>query len=226
MTSNISQLIEAEEKASLLFKEIENKNLIVPGKTEKELNNEIFELAFEMFGIKKYWHKRIVRSGENTLKPYNENPKNLIIQKDDILFIDFGPIFEDWEADFGRTFVIGNDETKNKLKNDLEKAWKDCKNYYFSTKNITGEDLYNYAKLSAKKYGWEFGGEIAGHIIGHFPHESLEKEDKTNYIHPENKSKMNSLNQKNEKKEWILEIHFIDEKLKIGGFFEQLLIEN
>jgi len=25
---------------------------------------------------------------------------------------------------------------------------------------------------------------------------------------------------------WILEIHFIDQKKKIGGFFEQLLIEN
>ncbi len=226
MTSNLIKLIEAEKKAKLLFKEIENKKLIIPGKTEKELNNEIFELAFNMFGIKKYWHKRIVRSGKNTLKPYNENPEDLIIQKDDILFIDFGPIFEDWEADFGRTFVVGKNEKKHKLKNDLEKAWEDCKNYYFSTKNITGEALYKFAVLSAKKYGWEFGGEIAGHIIGHFPHESLEKEDKTNYIHPENNSKMNSLNQKKEKKEWILEIHFIDKELQIGGFFEQLLIKN
>ncbi len=226
MTSNLIKLIEAEKKAMLLFKEIENKKLIIPGKTEKELNNEIFELAFNMFGIKKYWHKRIVRSGKNTLKPYNENPKDLIIQNDDILFIDFGPIFEDWEADFGRTFVVGKNEKKHKLKNDLEKAWEDCKNYYFSTKNITGEALYKFAVLSAKKYGWEFGGEIAGHIIGHFPHESLEKEDKTNYIHPENNSKMNSLNQKKEKKEWILEIHFIDKELQIGGFFEQLLIKN
>jgi hypothetical protein len=32
------------------------------------------------------------------------------------LFFDFGPIFEDWEADFGRTFVIGNDPIKHKLK--------------------------------------------------------------------------------------------------------------
>ncbi len=226
MKSNLLQLIEAEKKAKLLFKEIENNNLIIAGKTEKELNNEIFELAFEMFGIKKYWHKRIVRSGENTLKPYNENPKDLIIQKDDILFFDFGPIFEDWEADFGRTFVIGNDEIKIKLKNDLEKVWTDCKDYYFNTKSIKGNALYDFAVLSAKRYGWEFGGEIAGHIIGHFPHESLDKEDKTNYIHPENKTKMNSLNQKNEKKEWILEIHLINKELKIGGFFEQLLIKS
>ncbi len=224
--NSIIPLIEAEQKAALLFQEIENKNLIISGKTEKKLNKDIFELAFEMFGIKKYWHKRIVRSGENTLKPYNENPKNLVIQEDDILFIDFGPIFDEWEADYGRTYVVGNDKIKHKLKNDLEKAWKDCRDYYFSNENIKGNELYNYAVLCAKKYGWEFGGEIAGHIIGHFPHEKLEKEDKTNYIHPENNQIMNALNLKNEKKEWILEIHFINKELKIGGFFEQLLIKS
>jgi Xaa-Pro dipeptidase len=26
---------------------------------------------------------------------------------DDIVFADFGPVFEGWEADFGRTWVIG-----------------------------------------------------------------------------------------------------------------------
>ena len=88
-------LIEAEKKAANLFNEIENRGLIIPGKSEKELNSEIFNLAFELFGIKKYWHKRIIRAGKNTLQPYNENPENLIIKDNDILFIDFGPIFED-----------------------------------------------------------------------------------------------------------------------------------
>ena len=50
----IQQLITAEEKAALLFKTIENRKLIVCGKTEKELNNEVYSIAFELFGIKKY----------------------------------------------------------------------------------------------------------------------------------------------------------------------------
>lgn len=223
MNSTVKSLIEAEKKAELLFKEIEKHEILVPGNSEEKINSLIFDLAFDMFGIKKYWHKRIVRCGENTLYPYNENPKNLTLKKDDILFLDFGPIFEEWEADFGRTYVVGNDPLKIKLSNDIEDAWQKGKAFYDSHKEITGAQLYNYCQDLANDYGWSFGGEIAGHIIGQYPHEKLEKENKSNYIHPQNYSNMNDLNAKGEKKNWILEIHFVDRKKKIGGFFEQLM---
>lgn len=223
MDLTLKNLVEAEQKAQQLFNEIENKNILIAGNSENKINELIFDLAFNMFGIKKYWHKRIVRCGENTLYPYNENPENLILKKDDILFLDFGPIFEEWEADFGRTYVVGNNPLKKKLKNDIEKAWYEGKKHFNSNTKITGAQLYSYCNGLAKKYGWEFGGEIAGHIIGQYPHEKLEKEDKTNYIHPENHSNMFDLNKKGEKKNWILEIHFVDKEKKIGGFFEQLL---
>ena len=219
MNSTLTNLIEAEKKAQQLFDEIENKNILISGNSEDKINKLIFELAFEMFGIKKYWHKRIVRCGKNTLYPYNENPENLILKNDDILFLDFGPIFEDWEADFGRTYVVGNDPVKIKLKADIENAWIEGKNYFKNQTEITGAQLYTYCNKLALKYGWEFGGEIAGHIIGQYPHEKLEKEDKTNYIHPENHSNMFGLNNKGEKKHWILEIHFVDKEKEIGGFF-------
>src|SRR5438552_188514 len=109
MNSKIQNLIQAEKKAAHLFKEIEDRKLVQPGKTEHQLSNEVINLAFELFGIKKYWHKRIVRAGRNTLLPYKDNPPDLVLQKDDILFFDFGPVFEEWEADFGRTYVIGSD---------------------------------------------------------------------------------------------------------------------
>ena len=79
------------------------------------------------------------------------------------------------------------------------------------------------ADLIAKKYNWEFGGEIAGHLIGHFPHEKLANEDKTNYVHPDNNVDMFAPGKDGIKREWILEIHFVDRNKKIGGFFEQLL---
>lgn len=223
MNSTVKSLIEAEKKAELLFKEIEKQEILVPGNSEEKINSLIFDLAFDMFGIKKYWHKRIVRCGENTLYPYNENPKNLTLKKDDILFLDFGPIFEEWEADFGRTYVVGKDPLKIKLSKDIEDAWHKGKAYYNSRKEITGAQLYYYCQNLANDYGWSFGGEIAGHIIGQYPHEKLEKENKSNYIHPQNHSNMNDLNAKGERKNWILEIHFVDKKKKIGGFFEQLM---
>jgi len=138
MDLTLKNLVEAEQKAQQLFNEIENKNILIAGNSENKINELIFELAFNMFGIKKYWHKRIVRCGENTLYPYNENPENLILKKDDILFLDFGPIFEEWEADFGRTYVVGNNPLKKKLKNDIEKAWYEGKKHFNSKTKITG----------------------------------------------------------------------------------------
>lgn len=158
MSKDLKELIDAENNAAKLFQEIENMNLISAGKTEKEINDSIYSLAFDLFGIKKYWHKRIVRSGANTLLPYDENPKNLLVKEDDILFIDFGPIFEAWEADYGRTFVLGEDPLKHKLAEDIEKAWQNANKFYHSQENITGAQLYSYCCNLAKEMGWEFGG--------------------------------------------------------------------
>ncbi|MCK5823201.1 MAG: aminopeptidase P family protein [Bacteroidales bacterium] len=224
MNSKINNLIEAEKKARLLFKTIEDRNLIIEGKTERQLNTEIVNLAFELFGIKKFWHKRIVRCGENTLLPYKENPPVLTIQKNDIIFLDFGPVFDDWEADIGKTYIIGNNEKKLKLKQDIELAWKEGKKYYDKHKNeLTGADFYKYTKQLAKKYGWDYDNNYCGHLIGNFPHEKIIGEEEINYIHPNNDKLMCDKDKFGNERFWIYEIQFIDKELKIGGFFEQLL---
>src|SRR6195952_546421 len=144
MDSVKTKLIEAEQKAAELFQAAGDRGLIVAGKTERQLNEEVFALAKELFGIEKYWHKRIIRSGPNTLQPYDENPPDLMIQSDDILFFDFGPIFEDWEADLGRTYVIGNDPLKHKLKNDIEAAWHEAKDWFTQQTSLTGAAYFQY----------------------------------------------------------------------------------
>ncbi|MEN8929370.1 MAG: M24 family metallopeptidase [Flavobacteriales bacterium] len=224
MNSKLNKLIEAENKAEVLFQEIENRKLVEAGKTEKELNTAVFDLAFELFGIRKYWHKRIVRSGKNTLLPYAENPEDLAVQKDDILFFDFGPVFDDWEADMGKTYVIGKNARKLKLKQDVELAWKEGKEYYDKNKNtLTGAAFYHYTKELAAKYGWEYGNHHCGHLIGNFPHETILGEEEVNYIHPNNHELMSNKDINNEERFWIYEIHFVDTESEIGGFFEQLV---
>lgn len=224
MEGSINQLIEAEKKAAVLFETIEKRGLIKSGKSERRLNTEVFELAFELFGIEKYWHKRIVRSGKNTLLPYKENPPDLVLQSDDILFFDFGPVFEDWEADFGRTYVIGKEEKKLKLKEDVEKAWKEGKYFYDENKNkLTGSEFYRYTEKLAKKYGWEYGNIHCGHLIGNFPHEMIVGEETINYIHPDNHVLMSARDKNGNERFWIYEIHFIDAQNEIGGFYEQLV---
>ena len=45
--------------------------------------DQVRDLANEMFGVRKFWHKRIVRSGVNTLEPYRSNPPELTLGADD-----------------------------------------------------------------------------------------------------------------------------------------------
>jgi Xaa-Pro dipeptidase len=62
-------LLDAQTKARVLFAEIEAENLIRPGAAESEVNEGIYALAKRTYGISRYWHKRIVRAGRNTLAP-------------------------------------------------------------------------------------------------------------------------------------------------------------
>jgi Xaa-Pro dipeptidase len=216
-------LRDAETKAALLFKEAEVRGLLRPGITEKALNTEVYQLAFELYGIKKYWHKRIVRAGRNTLSPYRENPPDLLIQDDDIVFFDFGPVFEDWEADFGRTFVLGRDPHKLRLRKDIEEAWHKGRTHFDSHPDITGAELYKFILELAEGRGWHYPQAHCGHLIGNFPHEKLQGEELENYIHSQNHTRMRDPDKNGAPRDWILEIHFVDQQRGIGGFFEQLL---
>lgn len=218
-------LLIAEQKAKALFSAVEEMGLIVPGKSERELADEIGTLAKERFGIESFWHKKIVRAGVNTLHPYNGNPPDRVIQDDDIVFLDFGPIYNGWEADLGRTYVIGNDPVKLKLKKDVEDAWQEANEWYGRQTSLTGAEYFQYVTELAKKYGWEFGGEIGGHIVGRFPHEQPDDPaDMGLDVHPGNHSSIFLRDKQGNKRHWILEIQFIDRSKKIGAFFEQLLI--
>ena len=221
---NREKLINAQNISIQFFRAIEENNLIIAGKSEEQLNAEICDLALKRFGIEKHWHKKIVRTGKNTLAVYPDNPPNRTIEKDDILFIDLGPIVAGYEADIGRTYVLGNNSRKLKLKSDVEAAWYNMQEWYQQQTTLKASELFQYAVEKAGEFGWEFGGEIAGHIVGKYPHEqppdpqSLELD-----IHPENHNDMFWLDANGDKRHWILELQFIDRENEIGGYFEQLL---
>jgi Xaa-Pro dipeptidase len=218
-------LREAEARAHELYAEVKRRGLVVPGKTESGLSREIMTLANEMFGVTKYWHKRIVRAGANTLLAYSANPDDLTLQADDILFFDFGPIFSDWEADLGETLVLGDDPTKHRLARDVATAWNDGADYFRRHPGITCAELYNHVAGLATKLGWEFGHYHAGHLVGRFPHEQTEGDADDRYIRADNPTVMRSPGATGEPLRWILEIHFIDRARQIGGFQEALLRE-
>ena len=203
----VAGLLDAESKAEALFAEIQAQSLIRPGLRESEINQSVYALAGSMYGIARYWHKRIVRAGRNTLAPYDENPPDLTVGEDDIVFLDFGPVFEEWEADFGRTYVVGNDPLKHKLCRDIETAFAEGKRYFEQNPEITAAELYGYAQGLAEQAGWRYGGPIAGHLIGVFPHERIADDRISLYVHPKNHLRMHDLDAGGRKRQWILEIH-------------------
>jgi Xaa-Pro aminopeptidase len=196
--------------------------LLRPGVDELTLNREVKQLAHDRLGVTKHWHKRVVRSGPNTLHPYRENPPNRVVEADDIVFLDLGPVFAEWEADVGRTYVLGDDVAKRELLAALEPMWSAGKQWFDATPEATGAGLYAHMVGLAEQAGYAFGGDIAGHLVGEFPHERI-ADGWECYIAPENPGVMRSTDRLGRQNHWILEVHLVDRERQIGGFVERLL---
>lgn len=218
-----AELLAAQDKAAALFAAVEQRGLVRPGMLETQASDAIRDLAADMFGTSKYWHKRIVRAGRNTLQPYRRNPPDRLISADDIVFCDFGPIFEGWEADFGRTFVIGDDPEKLRLRDALPEVFAAGREYFSAQPEVTGEQLFARMVELSEQAGWEFGGEIAGHLVGEFPHERISGDSVEYYITPGSDKPMRRADRRGRACHWILEVHLVDRDAQIGGFFEELL---
>lgn len=213
----------AESRAEALFDLAGERGIIQPGASESSINAAVYELARVEFGVEKHWHKRVVRAGRNTLCPYRENPPDLVVQADDIVFLDLGPVFEDWEADYGRTYVIGDDPAKHRIRDAVEECWQLGRAHFRSKASITGAELYAFVCEQAQARGYAYGQEHCGHLVGEFPHERLQGDETRNYIHPQNALPMREPDASGRPREWILEMHFVDRERGYGAFIERLL---
>ncbi|MFT8675748.1 MAG: M24 family metallopeptidase [Acetobacter sp.] len=217
-----ASLLAAQNKAVALFDMI-GRELVRPGVSEAALSEEIYAMAEARFGVASHWHRRVVRSGPHTLLPYVENAPDRTITADDILFVDLGPVFDEWEADFGRTFVLGNDPDKLRLRDSLQPVFEQVRAEFDTHPDMTGEDLYARACAAAQRAGWQFGGGIAGHLVGDFPHEVIPGDRVASYIMPGSTTRLRGVDASGRQLHWILEIHLVDRAKQIGGFYEQLL---
>jgi Xaa-Pro aminopeptidase len=218
-----ARLLDAQAKAAELFAAIEPRGIIAPGVREVEASDAIRDLAAEMFGVDRHWHKRIVRAGPNTLQPYRKNPPDRVLGADDIAFCDFGPVFEHWEADFGRTYVLGQDPVKLRLRDALPVVFDTGRRFFEAHEDISGEQLYAHMVRLAADAGWTFGGSIAGHLVGQFPHEKIPGDKIESYIAPGSDQPMRRRDANGQICHWILEVHLVDTARQIGGFYEELL---
>jgi Xaa-Pro aminopeptidase len=215
-------LLQAQNKAEALFADVVAGGLIQAGKLESELSDEIFRLAKERYGVGRHWHKRIVRAGPNTVLGYSEECQDRRIESDDVVFLDFGPVFESWEADFGRTYALGSDPDKHRLVSDIGVAFRRGKELYERTPDLTAGALYDFVAGLATTSGWEFGAPTAGHLVGRFPHERS-PDSKRFKVRSGNDQRLREPDDSGYPRHWILEIHFVDRARRFGGFFEELL---
>lgn len=184
---------------------------VKPGQTEEEIL-EVSKTLFSEFSCEKKWHPSKIRFGVNTLKSFREisEPK-IVLQENDIFFIDIGPIFFGHEGDCGKTFCIGNQPEYVaiiKASEDIFQEVRDC----WKQTGKSGTELYEFAQECAKKrnYIMTLNG-ASGHRIGDFPHA----------IH--HKGLLKSFNEKPSSQRWILEIQIRHPEKPFGAFFEDML---
>ncbi|WP_044559968.1 M24 family metallopeptidase [Azospirillum sp. B4] len=221
--ARLAALMAAEAKAMALLDAIETRGLIAPGRTERAVERDIYALAEAEFGVAHHWHKRIVRAGANTVSVFSDNPPVRAIGADDLVFLDLGPVFEEWEADVGRTYVLGDDPEKHRLVHDLDRVFTMLARHFHDHPDITGAELYAHAQRVAEAAGWVFGGAIAGHLVGEFPHARWPGEKDHYRVNPANPTRMRDPDAQGQEKHWILEVHLVNRARTYGGFYERLL---
>jgi Xaa-Pro dipeptidase len=220
----LAALIAAQNKALALLTVIRERGLIAPGRTEHEIEHDILRIAEDDFGVKQNWHKRIVRAGKNTLAVFAENPPVLMVQSDDVVFLDLGPVFGTWEADVGETIVLGQDPKRHALVDELPIQFGLIRDRLLSEPDITGAELYSYACDRAVSAGYKFGGQIAGHIVAEFPHLRLSGDRQAHHISPANPLPLSNLDPNGHRRHWIIEVHLVSEDGSFGGFYERLAV--
>lgn len=184
---------------------------IRPGMTEMDAHNLAKDL-FKEFGCEKNWHPTKIRFGSNTLKSFRElSEENIVLQEDDIFFLDLGPVFSGYEGDVGETFVLGQDQEKHKIMQASKDVFQKVKEKWQKDR-LTGQALYDFASNYALEIGYKLDIEgSGGHRISEFPHALYHK------------GKLKDFENVPTTQRWVLEIHLHHPSQPYGAFYEDIL---
>lgn len=216
-------LAASEARGLALLDAIEAAGIIRSGRTELEIERDIFAIAARDFGVTAHWHDRVVRAGINTLCIAGEAAPDRTVEDDDTVFLDLGPVFGDWEADVGRSYAIGNDPERRRLVADLPIVFDAVRARFDADPDMSGAGLFAAAVEEAEARGWRFGGKIAGHLVGRYPFARSPAGKHGGRANPANTERMRDSDLKGQRRHWILEIHLVSPDGQFAGFYERLL---
>jgi methionyl aminopeptidase len=185
---------------------------VEPGMVEEDA----VEMAKGMMtgmGLALSWHPTRVRFGSNTIKPMKQaSAPGVVLQENDIFFIDIAPRVDAWEGDGGASFVVGQSEAYGRCARDAERLFHEVRRLW-EKKRLTGQKLYAFADETARAMGWELNFDLPGHRVSDFPHATI-------YT-----GSLADLEVMPSAMRWILEIHLRDPQRRFGAFFEDMLLE-
>lgn len=188
---------------------------IEPGMIEEDARQMAKE-TLESLGTRKGWHKILIRFGANTLKNFEDpSERGVRLGNDDIFFVDIGPVWGDTEGDGGETFVVGEnpDPDMNRCAEDVKKIFHAVRDQWL-TSGMTGKELYEFAQKTSADLGWILNMELTGHRLSEFPHSAYY--DGT----------LAAVSIRPSANLWVLETQIRHPTKPIGGFFEDLLLED
>ncbi len=186
-------------------------NYIKPGIKESQAMEYCYKI-YQDYKIDRIWHKPFIRFGKHTITTFRDHPtEDLILQEEDIAYVDIGIVKDGIEGDAGRTICFGHNPIFNEIKLLTKELFVQAKTFWLQNK-VSGIELYDFIEKQVIKNGYQLNLKPAGHLIGAFPHAKAKyKEGFSNY--PEIV----------EPYQWILEIQIRHPTLNVGGFYEEIL---
>jgi methionyl aminopeptidase len=183
------------------------------GMAEEEAK-DVARSILTALGMRRGWHHIIVRCGSNTTKDFMARSEpGVVLQENDIFFIDIGPVFQNCEGDAGDTFVFGGNPDHHRAKGDVRAIWDDVRRVWFDD-GITGQELYRYAEKAAGDRGWNLNLDLSGHRLSDYPHSA-------HYDGP-----LADVGFRPHPNLWVLEIAIAHPDGGFGAFYEDLLLED
>jgi Xaa-Pro aminopeptidase len=158
------------------------------------------------------WVEPAVRFGANTLQYGEPSEPGVVLGRDDVWFVDVGPLWRGHECDYAETFVVGDDPERQRLVRDVRGIFERTQAYWRSGR-ATGAELYRYAAADAQSRGWRLDPEMAGHRLGAYPHADFHD----GCLADADFTPSSGL--------WMLEIQIRHPDRPYGAFFEDLLLD-
>jgi Xaa-Pro aminopeptidase len=186
---------------------------VEPGMPEEAAKARAREVLKEM-GMRRGWHKLIVRCGPNTTKDFMErSDPGVVLGEHDIFFVDIGPICHGYEGDAGDTFVLGADPDHHRAQADVRAIWNAVRDRWFHD-GSTGRELYDYADATARALGWRLNLDLCGHRLSDYPH--------VGYFD----GSLAEVDTRPIPGRWVLEIAIVHPERPFGAFYEDLLLDD